>query len=198
MWEQSIFSLKKNLSPSIQVGFAWNNAADTILTEGDQSNKAIKPHCWQFYKQVLNYLIWEISVLDLQDMEQKVERKQLQQLGRVEFHPGLSGVLIFRLTQLWCDGSGEQMLPFSGLPRGEPAGPWRPGPWRKSGLIAEGMGERDRVYICSRSTLPSSHSLSEFNLQIIRKWGYTGREVKINLYPSQPLLRVSRLPPLAP
>ncbi len=148
---------QRNLPLSTQVDFAWNNAADTILTEGDQGNKAIKPHRWQFYKQVLNYLIGEINVLDQHDMEQRVERKQLQQLGRVEIHSGLSRVLIFRLTHLWCDGSGEQMLPFSGFLRGGPAGPWRPEPWRESGLIAEGMrGRTESISVVAALCHPPS------------------------------------------
>ena len=47
----------------------------------------------------------------------------------------------------------------------------------------------NRIYICSSDT-PPAFCWSEVNLQLIRKWGYTDRKVKIKPYPPQPLLQI--------
>lgn len=67
--------------------------------------------------------------------------------------------------------------------------------WANSGW----KGRTNQVYIRNQSTLPPALSSSEVNLQLIRKWGYTGRAVKIVLHTTQPLLCIHLpLPLLAP
>lgn len=70
------------------------------------------------------------------------------------------------------------------------SGAWAP---ERKWANSKRKGRTNRVYICSLGTLPPTLFLSEVNLQLIRTWGYTGKEVKINPRRPQPLLHVHLL-----
>lgn len=72
-------------------------------------------------------------------------------------------------------------------------GSWEARALERQWANSKRKGRTNRVYIWSLGTLPPTLVKSKVNLQLIRTWGYTGKEVKINPLHPQPLLHVHLL-----
>lgn len=101
-------------------------------------------------------------------------------------------VLRFRLTHLWWWVGGTDVGPTREAQRkaGRPSVAWNLE--RKWANSPRGREEEQSLYLLPRRSTPAL-SLSEVNLQLIRKWGYTDRKVKIKPNPPPPPLQTHLL-----